>query len=70
MASAFMAHFALIRAGGRSIQGGELLISRPFGEECEEAGDVLGDLTGILAADVTPETRPPDLVCPVDQIVV
>jgi hypothetical protein len=62
MVSAFTAHLAYIRGGG--LAGVICRIGpfgrRPFGEDSEEAGDVLGDLPGVLAAQVTPEARLPD----------
>ena len=44
-----------------SFAGDAHLGPRPFGEDGEEAGDVLGDLPGVLAAQITPEARLPDL---------
>jgi len=44
--------------------------ARPLREDGEKAGDVLSDLPDILAAQITPEARLPDLARPVDQVVV
>ena len=44
-----------------SFAGVRHLGPRPFGEDGEEAGDVLGDLPGVLAAEIAPEARLPDL---------
>jgi hypothetical protein len=71
MISAFMV-CPLVLGTGRlapSLRRGWHLSPRPFGEECKEAGDVLDDLPGVLAAQITSETRTPDLAGPVDQII-
>src|SRR5689334_12957478 len=72
MASAFMADLNGIRGGipGRVVRRDGHLGAGPFVEDGEEAGDVLGDLAGVLAAQVTPEARLPDLARPIDQIIV
>ena len=63
MVSAFMARLLVVGGGGLAgvVRRGRHFGPRPFGEECEEAGDVLGDLPGVLAAEITPEARLPDL---------
>ena len=69
MVSAFMAHLLVVGGAGlpRVVGRGGHLGPRPFGEDGEEAGDVLGDLPGVLAAQIAPEARLPDLARPVDQ---
>ena len=47
-----------------SFAGDGIFGPRPLGEDGEEAGDVLGDLPGVLAAQITPEARLPDLAGP------
>lgn len=42
----------------------------PFREDVKQARDVLDNLSGVLGAEITPETWLPDLACMVDQIVV
>ena len=72
MVSAFMT--SLLFIGGGELAGivrrGWRFDPRPLGEDSKEAGDVLGDLPGVLAAQITPEALLPDLARPVDQIVV
>jgi hypothetical protein len=72
MPSAFMAHPAGTQRGrlSRVVRLNRHLGARPFGEDGEEAGDVLGYLPGVLAGQVTPEARLPDLARSVDQVVV
>ena len=43
------------------VRRGQHLGPRPLGQEREEAGEVFGDLPGVLAAQVTPEAWLPDL---------
>src|SRR5690606_526791 len=48
---------------GGVIGGGKSFGARPFGENAEEAGDVLHDLAGVLIGEVAPEARLPDFPC-------
>jgi hypothetical protein len=46
------------------------LLPRPLSKQFEKAGDVLGDLPGVLTAEVTPEPWLPHCDRAIDQIVV
>ena len=72
MVSAFIVHLAGIRGGRPSyvVRRNWYLGAGPFGEDGEEAGDILSDLASVLSAQVTLEAWLPDFACPVDQIVV
>jgi len=64
--SAFMAHLAIVRRGGRDgvIVAANFSCPCPFGENAEEAGDIERDLPGVLIGEVAPEARLPDLPGP------
>jgi hypothetical protein len=66
--SAFMVHLANCRGGLLSslVRWNGYFDARPLGEDGEEACNVLGDLSGVLEAQITPETWPPDLPSSVD----
>jgi hypothetical protein len=70
--SAFMERLLAVGGGGLagSVRRGQRLGPRPLGEERKKAGDVLGDLPGVLAGQITPDARLPDLAGAVDQIAV
>jgi len=52
------------------VGGGEPFNQRPFGENGEEPGDVLGDLAGVLPAEIAPEAGFPNSERSIDQVVI
>ena len=55
-------HLVAIRGGGLGcvVRWNGRLCARPLGEDAEKAGDVFDDLSGVFAAQITPEPRRAD----------
>ncbi len=73
MASAVMVRLAGVASSRRCtivVIRGRRAAPRPLVQYGKETGDVLGDLPGVLAAQIAPETWLPDFAWPVDQVVV
>jgi len=71
MVSAIMARLAAVGHAARIVVVGDKSLGpRPFGENGKEAGDVLGDLPGVLAAKIAAQARCPELARPFNEIVV
>ena len=72
MFSTVMTHLLVIGGAGLAsvVRWRGHLGPRPFGEDGEEASQVIGDLAGVVIGEVAPDARFPNPAGPVDQIVV
>src|SRR6516162_8319454 len=72
MASAFIARLADVRRDvlGIVVRCNKHVGTRPLDENGEEAGNILGNLPSVVSAQITSQPRLPNIMRPLDEIVV